>query len=385
MRIAFYAPLKSPRHPVPSGDRLIARMFVCALQRAGHAVSLPLHLRTWDGTGDPQRQRRIARLGQAFADRLIERGRNDPTRAPQAWFSYHVYHKAPDWTGPLVSAALDIPYLIAEASVAQKQRHRPWHEGHAAAVAAIRAADAVICINPADIAGVAAVRGGPAQVRQLAPFLDVEAFTSPGPGEDAPDGESLLSRLPSDSPRLVTVAMMRHDNKLASYRVLASALARVTHRPWHLLIVGDGQARAEVEAAFADFATGRVHFAGVRSPASVASLLATCDLFVWPAVDEVIGMGLLEAQACGVPVVAGRGVGVASVVEDGGSGGLVPAGDDQALADALLALLGDPSRRRAMARHARSYVLRRHDLPAAAAALDAIVAQAVDRRGARPR
>lgn len=377
MRIAFYAPLKSPRHPVPSGDRLIARMFVSALERAGHEVALDVHLRTWDGNGDALRQQRLARIGRVLAERLVRRSRTDPSRAPQLWFSYHVYHKAPDWTGPLVSAALGIPYIVAEASVAQKQRGGRWHDGHAAAVDAIRRADEVICINPADVPGVVAVRDAAAPPVQLAPFLDVDAFVA---GESADDAMSLALDLPSDSPRLIAVAMMRHDNKLASYRVLASALARVAHLRWHLVIVGDGQARAAVEAAFAGFAPGRVHFAGVRSRACVAGLLNTCDLFVWPAVDEVIGMGLLEAQACGVPVLAGRGAGVASVVAEGESGVLVPAGDDQAFADALALLLGDPSRRRAMATRARRYVRSRHDLPAAAAALDGIVAQAVRRR-----
>ncbi|WP_035670480.1 hypothetical protein [Azospirillum brasilense] len=48
MRIAFYAPLKSPTHPVPSGDRRMARLLMAALERAGHAVTLASTLRSWD-------------------------------------------------------------------------------------------------------------------------------------------------------------------------------------------------------------------------------------------------------------------------------------------------------------------------------------------------
>ncbi len=177
---------------------------------------------------------------------------------------------------------------------------------------------------------------------------------------------------------------MRRGNKLDSYRTLAAALARIVHRPWHLVIVGDGEARDAVHGAFASFAPGRVHFAGTRPHAAIASLMSTCDLFVWPAVDEVIGMVLLEAQACGVPVIAGRGLGVGAVVTDGAGGLLVPAGDDAAFAVAVETLLGDAGRRRAMATQARRYVRANHDLPAAAAALDAIVTRAVRRRsGAR--
>jgi glycosyltransferase involved in cell wall biosynthesis len=114
----------------------------------------------------------------------------------------------------------------------------------------------------------------------------------------------------------------------------------------------------------------------------VAALLQHSDLFVWPAVLEVIGMALLEAQACGVPVVAGRRPGVEAVVADGSSGILVPPGDDAAFAAAVDALINDPARRAAMARSAREYVRARHDLPAASAALDAILTRALRDRPA---
>jgi len=351
-------------------------MFVAALERAGHEVSLAARLRAYDRTGDERRQRRIARIGGALASRLVDRWRRDGDRAPDLWFSYHVYHRAPDWIGPAVSVALDIPYVIAEASVAQKQHDGRWREGHAAAVAAIRSADEVICINPTDVSGIASVRRETRPAVQLPPFFDVGSFI-------AQVGESTspaVHGLPRDSPRLIAIAMMRHGNKLASYRALAAALSHVEHRPWHLVVVGDGDARSDVHAAFAGFAPGRVHFAGRQPRAAIAGLLGTCHLFTWPAVDEVIGMVLLEAQACGVPVVAGRGTGVASVVADGLSGLLVPAGDDPAFARAVESLLADATRRSEMAALARNYVLIRHDLPAAAAALDRIVRCAVDRR-----
>ena len=126
MRIAFYAPLKPPDHPVPSGDRLLARTFVAALRHAGHDVSLASRLRSRDGSGDSLRQQRIRDVGVRLAARLVRRWRREPSRAPHLWFSYHVYHKAPDWIGPTVSAALRIPYVVAEASIARKQRDGRW-------------------------------------------------------------------------------------------------------------------------------------------------------------------------------------------------------------------------------------------------------------------
>src|SRR5215469_833477 len=114
MRIAFYAPLKSPDHPVPSGDRRIAQLLLAALRIAGHAPLAAARLRSWDGSGDAFRQARIAALGRQCAERIVRRARAAPETAPEAWFTYHLYHKAPDWLGPDVATALGIPYIIAE-------------------------------------------------------------------------------------------------------------------------------------------------------------------------------------------------------------------------------------------------------------------------------
>jgi glycosyltransferase involved in cell wall biosynthesis len=125
-----------------------------------------------------------------------------------------------------------------------------------------------------------------------------------------------------------------------------------------------------------------VRFVGTQPPATVAALLAGADLFVWPAVAEVIGLALLEAQACGVPVVAGRRPGVATIVDDGRSGRLTPPGDTAAFAAAVGALLDDPAGRAAMGRQARAHARARHDLVSAARALDAVLARVIAAREA---
>ena len=374
MRIAFYAPLKWPGHPVPSGDRLLARMFVAALEAAGHEVVLASRLRTFEGRGDAARQARIAAVGGACAQRLIRRWQRPGAPAPDLWFTYHVYHKAPDHLGPRVARALAIPYVIAEASVAPKQRDGAWRQGHAAAEAAIRDAAAVICVNPADVPHVTATRGPGAITAVLPPFFDGAGFAAAGETDAARAAAHALVP-PSSSPRLVTVAMMREGDKLASYLALADALERLAGRHWHLVVVGGGAAADAVHARFASFAPGRVRFVGMQPPATVAALLAGADLFVWPAVAEVIGLALLEAQACGVPVVAGRRPGVAAIVDDGLTGRLTPPGDTAAFAAAVGALLDDPAARAALGRRARAHARERHDLASAARALDAVLAR----------
>ena len=106
----------------------------------------------------------------------------------------------------------------------------------------------------------------------------------------------------------------------------------------------------------------------------LAGVYAAADLYVWPACNEAYGMALLEAQAAGVPVVAGREGGVADVVADGATGLLVEPRAPAAFAAAVRSLLLDPARRRAMGAAAQARVLARHDLGPARARLAAALA-----------
>ena len=122
MRIAFYAPLKSPFHDTPSGDRRVAALYLEALARGGHDVALASDLRSYNPDGNDAAWRALRNAADAVASRLIRDAESgDPARRPELWFTYHCYHKAPDWVGPRVSRALGIPYVIAEPSHAPKR------------------------------------------------------------------------------------------------------------------------------------------------------------------------------------------------------------------------------------------------------------------------
>ena len=71
--------------------------------------------------------------------------------------------------------------------------------------------------------------------------------------------------------------------------------------------------------------------------------MKAADLFVLPSVDEAFGLVYAEAMSQGTPVVGCRGEGLADFVEDGVSGFLVPAHDDEALAALLARLLAEPA------------------------------------------
>jgi glycosyltransferase involved in cell wall biosynthesis len=340
MRVAFYAPMKPPDHPVPSGDRRMARLLMAALAAGGHDVVLAGRLRSWDDATVPGRQARIRRLGERLAARLVRRWQGAPDR-PELWFTYHLYHKAPDWLGPAVADALGIPYVVAEASYAPKRRHGPWADGFAGAAAALARADAVLAVSAVDAAGLEAVVP-PGRLHRLPPFIETAPFAAAITRRGA--ARARLWR-GDPGPWLLAVAMMRPGDKAQSYAVLAEALGRLAGRPWRLALVGDGPLR---DGIVSRFPPGRVYDLGRQPLEALPEIDAAADLYVWPAINEAYGLALLEAQAAGLPVVAGRTGGVPDIVRDGTTGLLTPPGDAAAFAGAVAALLDGPARRTAM-------------------------------------
>jgi len=127
-----------------------------------------------------------------------------------------------------------------------------------------------------------------------------------------------------------------------------------------LVLVGDGPLREEVRArASAIGLTEHVAFPGVHADAS--PLYRDFDLFVLPSLLEQTSMSILEAMASGTPVVATDVGGSAALLDQGHAGVLVPSGDADALATAILELMRDPERRRELGRRGRARVLAEYD------------------------
>ncbi|MCL6540663.1 MAG: glycosyltransferase family 4 protein [Roseiflexus sp.] len=119
----------------------------------------------------------------------------------------------------------------------------------------------------------------------------------------------------------------------------------------HLMIVGDGETRADLERLAQELGLAeRVRFLGALPRERLPSIYAAADLLLATSfASETFGIGLVEAQACGLPVVASRFGGFPEVIDEGHTGLLVPPRDPTALAAAVRTLLNDPERRRAMA------------------------------------
>ncbi len=418
MRIAFYAPLKPPSHPVPSGDRRIARLLLQALRRRGHDVRVVSTFRSHEGEGDRAKQDDIERRGAVEARRLV-RGPLNHWR-PHAWFTYHLYQKAPDWLGPPIAKKLGIPYLVAEAAYAPTRSKGRWDTGLRAVKAALRQADTVFMLNPNDeecVAPLVRKRAGgcgvfsgvlsqkerfrgwaefpawekraptrPAVLEPLLPFLNMTPSATRMQLERARYRRALARRfrIAAAVPWLLAVGMMRGGDKVRSYGLLARALRGLDGARWRLLIVGDGPARDAVRRLFAPLGR-RAHFLGALPHRDLMRVYAASDLFVWPAINEAVGMAILEAQAMGLPAVVGDSGATGVMVADGKTGKVVPVGRVAPFRRAIAELLARPEERRAMGEAAGIKVVLFHDLPAAAVHLEAALLAAAARAKGRRR
>jgi glycosyltransferase involved in cell wall biosynthesis len=146
-----------------------------------------------------------------------------------------------------------------------------------------------------------------------------------------------------------------------------------------LTLVGEGPLRASLEAQAREAGiAGSVVFAGARE--DVRPFLWAAAVFVLPSHLEALPLSLLEGMAGGCAPVATRAGGIPDVVEDGITGLLVPPGDDDALARALLALLADPARCAELAERARVAVAQRFGLAPWVDRIESIYADCIARR-----
>ena len=105
----------------------------------------------------------------------------------------------------------------------------------------------------------------------------------------------------------------------------------------------------------------RISFVERPDQVALVSLYQRAAVFALPSDEEGFGMVVVEAMACGIPVVATRCGGPDGIITDGEDGYLVPRDDIGAMADRLTRLLSDPPTNRAMGAKARETVERRYE------------------------
>lgn len=129
------------------------------------------------------------------------------------------------------------------------------------------------------------------------------------------------------------------------FDVLIDAMPAVLerHRDAALVLVGDGPERAALEERAEKLGIGRhVRFTGAMRRDEVMEAMRACGVYVHPSAYEGFAHQVLEAFAARIPVVASRIPGNDEIVRDGKNGLLVPVGNAEAVARAVLKLMDDP-------------------------------------------
>lgn len=376
MRVAFYATIKPPDHPIPSGDRLIAKNLLRVMERAGFDAFLASRFIAYSKRPGAEilQQRKTEALAEA--DRLIAELKDDP---PDLWLTYHPYCKAPDWIGARVTKALEIPYVTAEAARTGQGLENGgdlWRDWRKEAQEGIRGADLHLVLKPSDRAYLTDLLGGDERMISFPPFIDT-TVPQPLPGVEQP------VHWRDDVPEILTVGMMRPGKKFENFRILADALTPLQALPWTLTLIGGGPQEDAVKALFSRFSSERLSFTGGISREAVLAHMARADLFCWPGWREPIGMVYLEAQMLGLPVAAMADMGVPLVVEHGETGLLATANDPGEVPTDLTfhleTLLSHPKLRRDLGTRAKERVATHHSLEAAALRLKDVLAPLAER------
>jgi glycosyltransferase involved in cell wall biosynthesis len=183
---------------------------------------------------------------------------------------------------------------------------------------------------------------------------------------------------PAAVPRLVCVGRLCEQK---GQLLLVAAVAALARRgvDVELVLAGDGEMRGAVEAAVAAARIGdRVRITGWIGSAQVRAELQAARALVLPSFAEGLPVVLMEAMAIGRPVISTYVAGIPELVRDGVDGWLVPAGDVDALADAMQACLETaPERLATMGLAALERVRARHSIDVEAASLHALFESAI--------
>ena len=235
----------------------------------------------------------------------------------------------------------------------------------------LTSAAAVLCVDEAARARLAALAdsvapGAGNRVRVVHMGVDVDRFSPAQVAATAPDGSHEL-----------TVLFVGRLAPEKSLETLVAGFAAMTYDgPRRLVIVGEGPREEAIRQAIADHGLqrlpGRDATAELRARTSqddLPDVYRGADIFAMTSLSEGIPVVLMEAMACGLPVVSTEVGGIPEIVDEGHSGLLVPSQDVSALGHALDSLARDPARRVALGRAGRQIVLRSFDARANATRL----------------
>jgi L-malate glycosyltransferase len=346
-------------YPALGGSGVIASELALGLAGRGHRVhlvasALPERLR-----GTAVQFERVdvptspvfdhAPYGEAVASHLIALARREPIDL------IHLHYAVPHAASALLAAAVlgaAAPAMVVTlhgTDVTSLGSHPSLHPVTAFALAqcaGLTTPSRFLRAQAVDHFGIPAER-----IEVIANFVDLQRFV-PAARHDRGELTGLFDDGDDDDPPpvLFHVSNFRPIKRPLD---LIEVLVRVRRSvPARLVLIGDGPERAAVETRARALGLGdAVRSLGRRR--DFAAMLAQADGFLLTSENESFGVAALEALACGVPVFGYKVGGVPEVVAEG-SGTLVPVGDVDALARAVIAGISDRRAHQAMAEAARA-------------------------------
>lgn len=190
------------------------------------------------------------------------------------------------------------------------------------------------------------------KVRRIPNFIEPSLFSPPASGEKP----ALRRRWGLPDKLIVTFSGRFVERKGIKFLVKAWQEVIEEFPDARLVMLGDGTHLSRMKTLAEQLSIDEyIFFKGQTD--DVADFLRTSDVYVLPSLQEGMPNSLLEAMACGLPVIASRIGGVVDVVEDGKSGILFEAGDVSGLASAMVRLLNDSELRLKLGTEARRRVV----------------------------
>ncbi|MEN8200402.1 MAG: glycosyltransferase family 4 protein [Thermodesulfobacteriota bacterium] len=353
MRICFYAPFKPLGHPHPSGDLIIGTGLHDFLVSRGHELLVASDLRSrwiywkpWRWWEIVKERFMVARKIRAFS--------------PDIWLTYHSYYKAPDLLGPGLCRKFHLPYSIFQGIYSTKQkRSLKGAPGFYLNRKALLQAGHLYSNREIDLENLKRIVPNE-RLSYIRPGIFPEQFQ----GNEEAGREKRNEWGVGEEPLILSAAMFRPDVKTEGLSWMIKTLGGLAEQdiPFKLVIAGDGSEREKLVSLANHYLPGRVLFIGRVNREKMYQFYSAGDLFAFPGIRESLGMVFLEAQSCGLPVVAFDNGGIPEVVQRGKTGLLTKPFDEKDFCRGLTSLLQDPEQRQIMGTTAAKHVRSQHDL-----------------------
>lgn len=353
MRIFFYPPFKPMDHPNPSGDQVIARGILDFFRKKNHTVRNASYLRSRWIFWKPWLWPRIL-IEQRRIEKKIIRSK------PNLWFTYHTYYKAPDLLGPAICNRTNLPYVIFQGIFSTKRkRDLRTLPGYLLNKKALCTAKHVFTNRREDLVNLERLLPG-SRLTFITPGIYPNDFTFDS------KGRSELRKIwgVGDSPVVLSAAMFRPGIKTRGISWVIRACGHLLRKgiSLFLAVAGDGKGGPDLKQLGHEYLADRIRFIGRIPRKDMNRFYSAGDIFAFPGFRESLGMVFLEAQSCGLPVIACDNGGISEVVRTGDTGFLVPVDSFAEFVRAIGRLLRENDLRQEMGTKAKDYIRKRHDI-----------------------